>query len=80
MRAVFLAGLLLFAVPLAAEAAMSAAQRAAILAPTGDFSQPEHFETLPGGSATNRTLQGRRLWSRLNPGRMLDSDRARPAI
>jgi CxxC motif-containing protein (DUF1111 family) len=38
-----------------AQAGMSARQRAAILAPTADFSAPERWEDLPGGSATNRT-------------------------
>ncbi len=41
--------------PLAAEAGMSSRQRQAILRPTSDFTAPERWEDLPGGSATNRT-------------------------
>lgn len=37
-----------------ADAGMTARQRAAILKPTTDFSAPERWEELPGGSATNR--------------------------
>ena len=37
-----------------ASAGMSAEQRARILAPTGDFTKPERWETLQGGSGTNR--------------------------
>ena len=46
-----LAGCLLAA---AAEAAMTARQRDAILKPANDFAAPERWEDLPGGSATNR--------------------------
>lgn len=42
------------ALPGLAAAEMTAEQRAAILAPTGDFTAAETWEALPGGSATNR--------------------------
>ncbi len=44
-------------------AAMSAAQRAAILAPTRDFTKAERWEALSGGSATNRTTFTRDAFS-----------------
>ena len=44
-------------------AAMTPEQRAAILAPTTDFSAPERFETLSGGSATNRSTLNRNAFS-----------------
>jgi len=50
------------AVPLSL-AAMTAEQRAAILAPTTDFTAPERWETLPGGSATNRERLDRDAFS-----------------
>ena len=46
-----------------AVAAMTPEQRAAILAPTTDFSAPERFETLSGGSATNRSTSNRNAFS-----------------
>ncbi len=58
-----LAALLLLAAPLAAWAAMSPEERAAILAPTADFSKPESYEALPGGSATNRRRLDRDAFS-----------------
>jgi hypothetical protein len=44
-------------------AAMTPEQRAAILAATADFSAPERWETLSGGSATNRTTLNRNAFS-----------------
>jgi len=44
-------------------AAVSAQDRAAILAPTTDFSKAEPWESLPGGSATNRKRFGREAFS-----------------
>jgi CxxC motif-containing protein (DUF1111 family) len=44
-------------------AAMTPEQRAAILAPTTDFTAPERFETLSGGSATNRSTLNRNAFS-----------------
>ena len=55
--------LAVIAVPAAGYAAMTAEQRAAILAPTGDFSKAEPWEALPGGSATNRKRFGREAFS-----------------
>jgi CxxC motif-containing protein (DUF1111 family) len=52
---------LLPAVP--AGAAMSAKQRAAILAPTTDFTKAERWEALSGGTATNRTTFTRDAFS-----------------
>jgi CxxC motif-containing protein (DUF1111 family) len=46
-----------------AMAAMTPEQRAPILAPTTDFSAPERFEALPGGSATNRSTLNRNAFS-----------------
>jgi CxxC motif-containing protein (DUF1111 family) len=46
-----------------ARAAMSAEQRAAILAPTGDFMKAERWEALSGGTATNRTTFTRDAFS-----------------
>jgi CxxC motif-containing protein (DUF1111 family) len=46
-----------------AVAAMTPEQRAAILAPTTDFSAPERFETLSGGSATDRSTSNRNAFS-----------------
>jgi CxxC motif-containing protein (DUF1111 family) len=46
-----------------AMAAMTPEQRAAILAPTTDFSAPERFEALSGGSATNRSTLNRNAFS-----------------
>jgi CxxC motif-containing protein (DUF1111 family) len=46
-----------------AMAAMTPEQRAAILAPTKDFSAPERFETLSGGSATFRGTANRHAFS-----------------
>jgi len=63
LRALFVAGLLLLTLSGAAEAAMSAAERAAILAPTEDFSRPERWEEVPGGSATNRKRLDREAYS-----------------
>ncbi|MGH6898310.1 MAG: di-heme oxidoredictase family protein [Geminicoccaceae bacterium] len=47
----------------AAVAAMSPEQRAAILAATTDFTAPERFETLSGGSATHRGAANRNAFS-----------------
>ncbi len=44
-------------------AAMTPEQRAAILAPTENFSAAERWEELPGGSATNRTRFGKEAFS-----------------
>ena len=49
--------------PVIALGAMTAQQRAAILAPTSDFSKAERWEDLPGGSATNRKRFGREAFS-----------------
>jgi CxxC motif-containing protein (DUF1111 family) len=49
--------------PLAASAAMSPEQRAAILAPTKVFTEAERWEELSGGTATNRTSLGRNAFS-----------------
>lgn len=48
------AGALLAGIAGGLPAAMTADERAAILAPTRDFSAPEQWESLSGGSATNR--------------------------
>jgi CxxC motif-containing protein (DUF1111 family) len=67
LRAILLAalpGLLLGpASPAPAHAAMSARQRAAILAPTTDFTKAERWEELSGGTATNRTTFTRDAFS-----------------
>ena len=55
--------LIILVAPVVAFAAMSPEQKAKILAPTGDFSQPEKWEELPGGSATNRKRFGREAFS-----------------
>lgn len=47
--------LLTLSLPVAGYAAMTAQERAAILAPTTDFSAAEQGEAYPGGSATNRS-------------------------
>lgn len=44
-------------------AAMTPEERAAILAPTTDFSAAERWETLPGGSATHRGAVNRNAFS-----------------
>ena len=49
--------------PALALAGMTAAERAAILAPTTVFSEAEPWESLPGGSATNRKRFGREAFS-----------------
>lgn len=54
---------LLLAVPLMAFGAMTAQERAAILAPTVDFSAAEPFEELSGGTATNRKRLDREAYS-----------------
>ena len=46
-----------------ATAAMTPEERAAILAATTDFTAPERWETLSGGSATNRTVSNRNAFS-----------------
>ena len=51
------------AAPGPAPAAPGPEERAAILAPTGDFSAPERWETLSGGTATNRGAPGRDSFS-----------------
>ncbi|MDA0701660.1 MAG: c-type cytochrome [Proteobacteria bacterium] len=51
------------ALPFFAFAAMTPEQRAAILAPTTDFSRVEAHEDLPGGSATNRKRLDREAYS-----------------
>jgi CxxC motif-containing protein (DUF1111 family) len=58
-----LIAVLLAAVPAIAVAAMTPAQRAAILAPTTKFSAAEQWEALPGGSASNRERFGREAFS-----------------
>ena len=54
---------LLGAMPAPARAAMSAKQRAAILAPTTDFTKAERWEAFSGGTATNRTTFTRDAFS-----------------
>jgi CxxC motif-containing protein (DUF1111 family) len=54
---------ILIVFPVLALAAMTPAQRAAILAPTTNFSEAETWEDLPGGSATNRKRFGREAFS-----------------
>ena len=54
MKRWLVAALAVVTAPALAVAAMTADQRAAILAPTSDFSAPEKWESLPGGSTTNR--------------------------
>ena len=49
---IIVAAIALAGVSSMAMAAMTPEQRAAILAATTDFSAPERFETLSGGSAT----------------------------
>ena len=44
-------------------AAKTEDEKAAILAPTGDFSKAEKWEALSGGSATNRRRFGRNAFS-----------------
>lgn len=60
-RAVALGALLLL--PPLGVLAMSAAERAAILAPTTDFDHAERFEQLSGGTATNRRRLDREAFS-----------------
>ncbi|MEZ5864078.1 MAG: di-heme oxidoredictase family protein [Geminicoccaceae bacterium] len=62
LRVALALGLGLLAVPLTV-LAMTAAERAAILAPTTDFTAPERFEELQGGSATNRKRLDREAFS-----------------
>ncbi len=62
LRVALALGLGLLAVPLTV-LAMTAAERAAILAPTTGFDAPERFEELPGGSATNRKRLDREAFS-----------------
>ena len=50
-------------IPPPAHADMTAAQRARILAPTQDFTAPEQWESLSGGSATNRKRFDREAFS-----------------
>jgi CxxC motif-containing protein (DUF1111 family) len=54
---------LLGAMPAPARAAMSARRRAAILAPTTDFTKAERWEAFSGGTATNRTTFTRDAFS-----------------
>lgn len=54
MKRWLVAAIAVVAAPAVAYAAMTAKQRAAILAPTSDFSKVERWEVLSGGSATNR--------------------------
>ena len=63
MKLSWLAAIAVWAAPALALAAMSAEERAAILAPTTDFSKAEKWESLPGGSATNRKRFGRDAFS-----------------
>ncbi|MEO1019529.1 MAG: di-heme oxidoredictase family protein, partial [Pseudomonadota bacterium] len=62
-RYVMVAALLLLAAPPVAWAAMSARDRADILAPATNFSEPEQFEALAGGTATNRRRLDREAYS-----------------
>jgi|TARA_B100001971_G_scaffold211263_1_gene238648 CxxC motif-containing protein (DUF1111 family) len=55
--------LLIFVLPVSVLAGATADQRAAILAPTNHFSQAEKWETLSGGSATNRRRFGHDAFS-----------------
>ncbi len=64
LRVIALAALAAVLLPAApAGAAMSAEQRAAILAPTKDFTKAERWEAFSGGSATNRTTFNRNAFS-----------------
>ena len=63
MKLSWLAAIAICAAPALALAAMSAGERAAILAPTADFSKAEKWESLPGGSTTNRKRFGRDAFS-----------------
>ena len=58
---------LLLALP-AAGSAMDAAERARILAPTADFATAERWETLSGGTATNRKRFGAKAFSQFSAG------------
>jgi CxxC motif-containing protein (DUF1111 family) len=58
-----LAVLILSAASSVTSFAMTPEERAAILAPTDDFSAPETWESLSGGSATNRTRFDREAYS-----------------
>ena len=60
---IVLAAIALAGVSSMAMAAMTPEQRAAILAATKDFSAPERFETLSGGSATFRGTANRNAFS-----------------
>ena len=59
----WVAAIAMLAAPALALAAMTAEQRAAILAPSADFTKAERWEALPGGSATNRKRFGREAFS-----------------
>jgi CxxC motif-containing protein (DUF1111 family) len=63
MRRLVAAAIALAAVSSASLAAMTPKQRTAILAATTDFTAPERWESLPGGSATNRTTLNRNAFS-----------------
>lgn len=63
MRNLLIAALFVASAPVVAVAAMTPAQRAAILAPTTEFSKAEQWEELPGGSASNRQRFGREAFS-----------------
>jgi CxxC motif-containing protein (DUF1111 family) len=60
---IIVAAIALAGVSSMAMAAMTPEQRAAILAPTADFSAPERFESLSGGSATFRGTANRNAFS-----------------
>lgn len=62
-RVALVAGLAFLAAPAIALGAMSEDRRAAILAPATDFTMPERWEELPGGSATNRRRLDREAFS-----------------
>jgi CxxC motif-containing protein (DUF1111 family) len=63
MKSLVIVTLVLAGVSGVAAAAMTPQERAAILAPTRDFTAPEPFETLSGGSATNRSTLNRNAFS-----------------
>ncbi|MDX1422016.1 MAG: di-heme oxidoredictase family protein [Kiloniellales bacterium] len=59
----FIVVALAWAAPALALAAMSDDDKAAILAPTADFARAERWESLPGGTATNRARFDREAFS-----------------
>jgi CxxC motif-containing protein (DUF1111 family) len=63
LRTLALGALVVAGLSSIAAAAMTLEQRAAILAPTTDFSAAERFEALSGGSATNGSTLNRNAFS-----------------